>query len=90
MILYSSQEEQARAERCKEVHHNLFSSQMVRGRVGSRHIYIISAWASTLLVLQYRAMRRPRSVEWATGKFPRLNQNLSYKTMIINANILQN
>ena len=31
----------------------------------------ISAWASTLLVQQYRAMRRPQNVGRVTGRIPR-------------------
>ena len=31
----------------------------------------ISAWASTLLVQQYRAMRRPQNVGRGTGRIPR-------------------
>ena len=38
-------------------------------RIG-KSVYI-SAWASTLLVQQCRAMRRPQRVGRVTGKFPR-------------------
>ena len=45
------------------------SRRQVYIRIGES-VYI-SAWASTLLVQQCRAMRRPQSVGRVTGKFPR-------------------
>ena len=43
----------------------------------------ISAWASTLLVQQHRAMRRPQSVGRVTGRIPRFFILPSAKSILI-------
>ena len=45
-------------------------------------VYTYTAWASALLVLLFRAMRRPPSVGRVTGKVPTLFSYIHVKTLI--------
>ena len=42
------------------------------GMASNGEVYTYTAWASALLVLLFRAMRRPQSVARAAGKVPTL------------------
>ena len=57
---------------------------MPLGIASSVGVYAYTAWASALLVLLYRAMRRPPSVGRVTGKVPTLFSYIHFNTFLFN------
>ena len=53
------------------------------GKASNVGVYTYTAWASALLVLRYRAMRRPQSVGRVTGKVPTLFAYISISYTLI-------
>ena len=57
---------------------------MPLGIVSDDGVYTYTAWASALLVLLFRAMRRPQSVGRVTGKVPTLFSYIHFNTFLFN------
>ena len=58
--------------------------RMPLGIASDDGVYTYTAWASALLVLLFRAMRRPPSVGRVTGKVPTLFSYIHFNTFLFN------